>query len=66
LAYLADVFQQLNKVNLKLQVQGRGSTIFNFIDTLSAFVEELDNWKRKDQARNFGMFEMVPRRLVMK
>ena len=35
LAYIADIFQQLNKVNLKLQVQGR--TIFDFIDTLSAF-----------------------------
>jgi len=35
LACLADIFQQLNKVNLKLQ--GRGRTIVNFNDTLSAF-----------------------------
>jgi len=35
LACLADIFQQLNKVNLKLQRRGR--TIVDFIDTLSAF-----------------------------
>jgi len=35
LACLADIIQQLNKVNLKLQ--GRGRTIVNFNDTLSAF-----------------------------
>jgi len=45
LACLAAVFQQLNKVNLKLQ--GRGRTIVDFNDTLSAFVEKLDNWKQK-------------------
>jgi len=66
LAYLSDIFQQLNKVNLKQQVQGRGRTIFDFIDTLRAFVEKLNNWKRKHQAGDFNMFEMVLRRLVMK
>jgi len=66
LAHLADIFQQVNKVNLKLQAQERRRTIFDFIDTLSAFLEKLDNWKRKDQAENFVMFELVPRRLVMK
>jgi len=66
LEYLADVFQQLNKVNLKLQVQRRGRKIFDFTDTLNAFVEKLDNWKRKDQAGNFALCEMVLRRLVMK
>jgi len=35
LTCLADIFQQLNKVNLKLQ--GRGRTIVNFNDTLSVF-----------------------------
>ena len=48
LAHLADIFEQLNKVNLKLQ--GRGRTIVDFIDTLSEFVEKLDNWKRETQA----------------
>jgi len=52
LAYLADIFQQLNKVNLELQVQGR--TVFDFTDTLSAFVGELDNWMQKEQTGNFS------------
>jgi len=33
LDYLADIFQQLNKVNLKLQRSGR--TIVDFTDTLA-------------------------------
>jgi len=66
LAYLDDIVQQLNKVNLKLQIQGKGMTIFDFIDTLSMFVEKLDNWKEKAQSGNFAMFKMVPRQLVMK
>jgi len=40
LAYLAGLFQQLNKVNLKLQRRGR--TFVDFIDKLSAFVEKRD------------------------
>jgi len=56
LAYLADIFQQLNKVYLKLQ--GKGRTIVNFIRTLSTFVEKLDNWKQKAQAaEKFSMLE---------
>jgi len=54
MAYLADIFQQLNKVNL----QPHG--------ILSAFVEKLDNWKRKARAINFAMFEIVPQLLLMK
>ena len=56
MAYLADIFQQLNKVYLKLQ--GKGRTIVNFIRTLSTFVEKLDNWKQKAQAaEKFSMLE---------
>ena len=54
LPYLADIFLQLNQVNLKLQRRGR--TIVNFIDTLSSFVEKLENWNRKVHAKNFAMF----------
>jgi len=64
LACLADIFQQLHKVNLKLQ--GRGRTIVDFNDTSAHFVEKLDNWKQKAQRGNFAMFEILPHRLVMK
>ena len=39
------MFQQLKKVNLKLQEKGR--TIFDFIDTLSAFAENLTSGSEK-------------------
>jgi len=38
LAYLSDIFEQLNKVNLKLY--GKGRSHVDFIDTLSTFVEK--------------------------
>uniref|UniRef100_UPI00358E3DDC zinc finger BED domain-containing protein 5-like n=1 Tax=Myxine glutinosa TaxID=7769 RepID=UPI00358E3DDC len=38
LAYLVDIFDQLNRLNLKLQ--GKGTTIIQFIDTLSAIYTE--------------------------
>jgi len=57
LAYLADIFEQLNKVNLTLQRMGR--TIIDLIDALSAFADKLDKWKRKAQAGNFSMFESL-------
>jgi len=49
-----------------MKLQGRGRTIVDFIDALSAIVEKLDNWKRKAQARNLALFKILPRRLVMK
>ena len=44
LGNLANIFQcNSKKFNLKIQKMVR--TIIEFIDTLSAFVEKLDNWK---------------------
>uniref|UniRef100_UPI00358F1C07 zinc finger BED domain-containing protein 5-like n=1 Tax=Myxine glutinosa TaxID=7769 RepID=UPI00358F1C07 len=57
LAYLVDIFDQLNRLNLKLQ--GKGTTIIQFIDTLSAFIQKLENWKRKAEEGNFTMFESL-------
>jgi len=55
LAYLADIIEQINKVNLKLQ--GRGRKSVDFIDTLSAFVEKFDNCERAAQTGHFVVFE---------
>lgn len=55
LAYLVDIFEQLNKVNL--QMQGRGDNLIKFLDTLKAFVNKVKNWKRKIEINNFAMFE---------
>ena len=56
-AYLADIFGHLNKLNLKLQ-----ETELNLIvlkDTLCGFIAKLQNWHRKDDLDNIAMFEKV-------
>ena len=45
LAYLIDIFEQLSKLNLKMQ--GKSTNIILFEDTLAAFISKLDNWKTK-------------------
>uniref|UniRef100_UPI0035901B2D zinc finger BED domain-containing protein 5-like n=1 Tax=Myxine glutinosa TaxID=7769 RepID=UPI0035901B2D len=57
LSYLVDIFDKLNRLNLKLQ--GKGTTIIQFIDTLSAFIQKLETWKRKAEEGNFTMFESL-------
>jgi len=47
LAYLVDIFEVLNQLNLKMQ--GQGKDIIQFVDFARAFVEKLGNWKRKRQ-----------------
>ena len=57
LAYLVDIFEQLNKLNL--QMQGRNTNIIKFIDSLKAFMSKLENWKRKVKIKNVAMFEKL-------
>ena len=52
---MVDIFDQLNKLNLKMQ--GRNTNIIQFKDTLKAFISKLDNWKRKVRMNNVAMFE---------
>jgi hypothetical protein len=54
-AYLSDIFGQLNKLNLKLQ--GQDMHIIHFRDNLQTFVSKLGNWRRKANLGNFAMFE---------
>ena len=42
LAYLADIFEQLNKINLRLQ--GPNTNILQFKDVLCGLVEKTQNW----------------------
>ncbi|XP_042209713.1 protein FAM200A-like [Homarus americanus] len=55
LAYLADIFEQLNRLNLKLQ--GKDRNVFHLMDCLRAFLAKLQNWQRKVNAGNVAMFE---------
>ena len=54
LAYLVDIFEALNLLNLKMQMTGKD--IIQFINFTRAFVEKLGNWKRKVKNGNFDMF----------
>lgn len=56
-AYLADIFDQLNKLNLKLQ--GRETHVLLFQDNLRAFISKLQNWRRKVNLGNIAMFEKL-------
>ncbi len=53
LAYLADIFDQLNK----LKLPGKDTTVIHFVDTLCAFVAKIKNWTIKVSSGNFTMFE---------
>ena len=55
LAYLADIFEQLNRLNLKLQ--GKERNVFHLMDCLRGFFAKLQNWQRKVGAGNVAMFE---------
>ncbi len=55
LAYLADIFEKLNRLNLKQQ--GKERNVFDLMDCLRGFLAKLQNWQRKVCARNVAMFE---------
>ncbi|XP_042225906.1 protein FAM200A-like [Homarus americanus] len=55
LAYLADIFEQLNRLNYKLQ--GKERNVFHLMDCLRAFLVKFQNWQRKVNAGNVAMFE---------
>ena len=55
LAYLANIFGHLNKLNLKLQATGLN--LITFKDTLRGFMVKLQNWRRKVDLDNIAMFE---------
>ena len=55
LAYLADIFEKLNRFNLKSQ--GKNRNIIQLRDTLNAFFSKSQNWHRKVIQGNIAMFE---------
>ncbi|CAM1298524.1 Uncharacterised protein r2_g811 [Pycnogonum litorale] len=57
LAYLADIFEQLNLLNL--QMQGHNTNMVKFLDSLNAFLSKAVNWRRKIEMRNVTMFEKL-------
>ena len=57
LAYLADIFEKLNTLNLSMQ--GSKTTIINLNDSLNAFVEKLELWKMNVMKDVFIMFDRL-------
>ena len=55
LAYLADITEQLNKFNLRLQ--GPDTNILQLGDILRGFIEKIHNWNPRVNQENFAMFE---------
>ncbi|XP_039764267.1 zinc finger BED domain-containing protein 5-like [Pararge aegeria] len=53
-AYLSDVFDSMNSLNLKLQ--GGDSNIIYHRDAITAYIEKLQLWKRKILACNYSCF----------
>ena len=56
-AYLTDIFHQLNKVNLKLLE--KETNILKFQDCLQALMCKLQNWRKKVNLENVAMFEKL-------
>ena len=57
LAYLADIFEKLNIINLKLQ--GKNTNIIQLRDNLKVFVEKLQNWCQKVVDGNIAMLDRL-------
>ena len=53
LAYLVDIFSELNTLNL--QLQGKGHLVMDMDDTILAFIKKLANWERKIKNGNISM-----------
>ena len=54
LAYLVDIFDFLNTLNVKMQEKEKN--IIHFVDLVNGFIEKLSNRRRKVQTGNFAMF----------
>jgi hypothetical protein len=60
LAYLADIFNHMNEINLS--IQGTEDTIINATENLQAFLAKLSVWKKRVEAdivANLKMLEEV-------
>ena len=57
LAYLSDIFQAINLINLSFQ--GSNSNIAIFISKLEAFIRKLDVGTKYVKSKQFGMFQLL-------
>ena len=57
LAYLCDIFNLLNELNLSLQ--GKMKTVFKLADKVAAFKDKLKSWEQQVNKRVFDMFQTL-------
>ena len=57
IAYLANIFNHLNDVNLS--IQGQDLTTTDVIERLQAFYAKLPIWEKRLETDNFGDFPML-------
>ena len=57
LAYLADIFEKLNQLNLSMQ--GKQTTILNLSDSINSFLQKIVIWKSNAEKSVFAMFERL-------
>ena len=57
LVYLADIFEQLNKLNSS--IQGKQTNLITLSDKVSAFMKKLDLWKKRILEGNLDMFDKL-------
>ena len=63
LAYLVDIFEQLNKLNRLMQ--GRHTNATNLVDALKSFLCKPGIWSKKIFDGNYSMFESILMMLEM-
>ena len=61
LAYLCDIFNLLNELNLSLQ--GKMTTVFKLADKVAAFKDKLKSWEQRVNKRVFDMFQTLAQTL---
>ena len=57
LAYLCDIFEALNNMNLFFQ--GPNSSISDFISKLETFIRKLEIWINNLGSKQFGMLKLL-------
>ena len=57
LAYMADIFQHLNKLNTRMQ--GRNENLLTNTDKINAFLSKAQLWQQHVESTNLGMFPLT-------
>ena len=57
LAYLSDIFEAFNHLNLSFQ--GQNCTVVDFVSKVGAFIRKLDLWRKNVENKRYNMFKFL-------